>query len=360
MMKGLNLGQLASKLKFVADNRKDYVAAPNKITMQVDEAEGGRLRPVLELYGVDARFPILDLTHNQIGAFTKVPAQYYDRMLAADPGLLALNVNAWLREEAKNRDEAKKRMVRTLGGSARAFLSNSYQRIENDQIAEVALPILSEIPRVQIVSCEVTEKRMYIQAVSPTVQGEVKRGDVVQAGVIIQNSEVGCGAVSVTSMIWRLACLNGLKTQDRFRAYHVGRRLEDNEELWSDEAKQADDRAVLLKVRDMVRAAVDDKRFRAHVDRMREMTEIKVEGNPTDAVEVLCSKVGVSEDERGGILKALIEGADLSAWGLINAVTAQAHEAKNYDRAVEFEEAGGALLSMGKGDWAQVLSAGKK
>jgi hypothetical protein len=193
--------------------------------------------------------------------------------------------------------------------------------------------------------------------VSPRIQGEVKVGDVVQAGVLITNSEVGCGAVSVSPLIFRLRCLNGMVSNGGFRAYHVGRKVEDNEALWADDTKKADDRAVLLKVRDMVRAAVDQAAFNQRIEKMRNLTEIKVTGNPDKAIEVLANKLGVTETERGGILRSLIEGADLSAWGLLNAVTAQSHTAVNYDRAVEFEVAGGRMLDLNRKEWTEVLEA---
>jgi alkylated DNA nucleotide flippase Atl1 len=74
-------------------------------------------------------------------------------------------------------------------------------------------------------------------------------------------------------------------------------------------------------------------------------------------VEELAKTIGASEAETGGILRALIEGGDLSAWGVINAVTAQAHTAKDYDRSVDFENAGGQLLELPRSDWKRILEA---
>jgi hypothetical protein len=349
MLKGLTLQELAAKIEGNRAVKRDFIASTDALTMQVQSDR----TTVLEVPDRSGRieFPIMPLAHDQIGARTGIPAKYYDRMLTAAPGLLATNVNAWFRKDPE------KRMVRTLGGDARAFLSNRYQRIENEEIAEVALPILADIPDVQIVSSEVTDKRMYIQAVAPRVQGEVKRGDVVQAGVVISNSEVGCGAVRVSAMLWRLVCLNGMIAGDAFRAYHVGRQVEDNEALWADDTRKADDRAVLLKVRDMVRAATDTTRFRQRIEQMNGLTQIEVSGNPERAVEVLAQKIGATDEEKGGILAALIKGGDLSAWGLVNAVTNQAHRARNYDRAVDFETAGGQLVELPRSAWREVLEA---
>jgi hypothetical protein len=272
-------------------------------------------------------------------------------MLAEAPDLLAANVNAW------HRINPAKRMVRTLGGDMRAFLSNSYNRIENEEIAQVVFPILAELKGVNIVSCEVTDKRLYIHFVVPTIQGEVKVGDVVQAGGIIANSEVGCGAVSVSGLIWRLWCLNGAKTGETFRRNHVGREIDDTEALWADDTREAEDRSILLKVRDMVKAVVDETRFKANLAKMQGLAGAKVTGDPTKAVEVLAAKMGVADFEKDGILRSLIEGADLTAWGLLNAVTAQSHTAKSYDRAVELEAAGGSLIDLNANEWKKILEA---
>jgi hypothetical protein len=265
--------------------------------------------------------------------------------------LLADNVNHWLHANPE------KRMIRTLGGDTRAFLSNRYQRVENEQIAEVALPVLADLPGVQIVSSEVTDRRLYIQFVLSTLQGEVKVGDVVQAGGIIQNSEVGLGSISVSGLIWRLWCLNGAKTADAFRRNHVGRQVDEGELEWAEDTQRADDTTVLLKVRDMVRAVVDETRFRATLGRLQGLTVPKITGDPAKAVEVLAQKVNANETEKGSILRKLIEGGDLSAWGCINAVTALAHDARDYDRAVELEAAGGQLINIKDAEWTEVLKA---
>jgi len=49
----------------------------------------------------------------------------------------------------------------------------------------------------RIESCELTDTRMYIKVVNERIQTEVVPGDIVQAGILISNSEVGMGSVSV-------------------------------------------------------------------------------------------------------------------------------------------------------------------
>lgn len=365
MKTGLTLTELARKIEANQKTKHDFIAPTDRIEMQ---AVGGN---VVALSADDGRgsksLNILPLAHQQIAAYTGIPRDYYDRMLngrtgfdrnrtvkvieAPRPSLLASNVNTWFKANPR------RRMIRTLATGARAFLSDRYQRIENEEIAEAALPVLADLPGVQIVSSEVTDQRLYIHFVVPTIEGEVKVGDVVQAGGIISNSEVGLGSVSVSGLLWRLICLNGAKTTDAFRRNHVGRKIEDNDALWADDTRQADDKAVLLKVRDMVRAVVDETRFRVQLGKLQGLTEGKIEGDPTKAIEVLAKKVGATEAEKGGILRSLIEGGDLSRWGIMNAVTAQAHKATSYDRAVEFEAMGGHLIELPRNDWQEVLLA---
>jgi hypothetical protein len=351
MLKGLSLVELATKIEANRELKRDFIADSSKLAMEVQPAQANERANTVLVLPEHGQFPILPLAHDQIGLKTGIPAKYYDRMLAEAPGLLASNVNTWF-----GRDKDK-RMIRTIGGDARAFLSNRYNRIENEEIAEAALPVLRDLPNVSIVSSEVTDRRLYIHFVVPSVIGEVKVGDVVQAGGIITNSEVGLGSVSVSGLLWRLRCLNGMKTADTFRRHHVGRQIEDDAALWADDTRKADDRAVLLKVRDMVKAVVDETRFRAQIEKLRRLTEGEITGDPTKAIEVLARKVGATETEQGGILRALIQGGDLSRWGIVNAITAQAHTATSYDRAVEFEAMGGNVVELAKSDWQEILQA---
>ena len=89
--------------------------------------------------------------------------------------LLAYNANTWFKQENSQR------MLRTLDGSARAYLSNRYRRIANIDIAGVTLPILGGLPDIRFESGQITESRMYIKGVNPRLQAEVSPGDIVQA-----------------------------------------------------------------------------------------------------------------------------------------------------------------------------------
>lgn len=350
MQPGIAVDTLARKILADQTLKADYIADTSDL--RVDAAADGTVSLFLPNVG---NLPIRPLAHDQIGLLTAIPAKYYDRMLDNDPALLAANVNRWLPNAGGSR------MVRTLGGDARAVLSDRYHRIDNEDVAAVALPILRDTPGLKIVACEVTERRLYICATTDKVGGEVKVGDTVQAGVSITNSEVGLGAVNVRPLLYRLVCLNGMVLPDgKLSARHVGRRIGNDEDLnriFSDETRRADDNALLLKVRDVIKHALDAAVFEKRIEQMRELAGAKVTGNPQTSVELIAKEIGAAERERDAILRSFIEGGDVSAWGLVNAVTAQAHEAETFDRSFEFAQAGGKLLTLPPSEWRRVLEA---
>lgn len=298
---------------------------------------------------------ITEHAHTQIAARLEIPNKYYNRMRNEAPSLLAANVNKWFHSKPE------RRMVRTLDGNVRAFLSDRYRRLDNFDLASAALPILAEMGEgIEIVSSELTGSRMYIKAINRRLELEVKKGDVVQAGVCLTNSEVGLGSLKVEPLVYRLICTNGMIAQDyATKKYHVGRVADDGEayELYSDETLKADDKAFYLKVQDTVRAAVDVAKFGQIVNRMQAATEQKIEGSPVAAVEVLSEKFGYDNEEKSGILTHLIQGGDLSAYGLLNAITRTSQDLTDYDRATEFERDGSKILSLPATTWKAIALA---
>jgi hypothetical protein len=276
-------------------------------------------------------------------------------MRSEAPGLLSINVNEWFRREPE------RRMIRTLDGNARAMLTDRYQRIDNEHIAEVVLPVLAETPGIRIASAEITERKLYIKAVNERVRQDVKVGDPVEAGVLITNSEIGFGAVSIAPLVHRLVCMNGMVVADqKYRRNHVGRRADASEavyEMLSDETRRADDHAILLKVRDIVKAALDEARFAMTVGKMREAATGEKMQDPVRAIEELGKAMGLAETEKRGILHHLIEGGDLTKFGMLNAVTRAAQDVESYDRSTDLEAVGGRILDLNNAEWRELAMA---
>lgn len=295
------------------------------------------------------QFGVTPLARRQLAEKLGIPYAYFERMREQQPQLLDSNVNTWLQSEPD------RRMLRTLDGNVRAVLSDRYRRLDNYDLAESVLPILQQLPEVIFESVELTETKMYLKCVTPRLSFEVAPGDVVQAGVVISNSEVGQGTLSVQPLLFRLLCRNGLIAADRsLRKTHVGRSLATEDEgvvVYQDDTLKADDKAFFLKVRDVVQAAVSEATFRQTAHKLQKTLGIRLTGDPVKTVEVLAQRYMLNDDERSGVLRHLIEDGQLSGYGLVNAVTHYSQAVDNYDRATEFEALGGRLIELTAQEW---------
>ncbi len=365
MKQGLTLTEMAQELERQQDAKADYVAD----TRRMHFTTGGEPSPAgtsrIDLIGDGASDATSDLVvlphaHRQIADHLQIPWRYYERLrtTGALTSLLDENVNRLFHHEPK------RRMIRTLDGKARAFLSDGYRRLDNFDLATTILPIMQEIPEVRFESCDLTDTRMYIKALTPRVTGTVKVGEEVCAGVFVSNSEVGAGSLRVEPFVYTLSCTNGMVVPKSLgaaalRRVHVGRRVEADEtfRVFRDETLAADDRAFFLAVADVVRASVDEVRFRELLDAMRAAAESEPVRDVTGAIEHLAKTESLSDGEARGVLSHLAAGGDLSQWGVLSAVTRQAEDVESYDRATELEELGGKILAYTPREWRALAGA---
>jgi hypothetical protein len=350
---GRSLVELAQEVERQQGAKLDLVADTRDMRFMDDG------KHVSLVVGADQDFAVNDLAHEQMAVNLGIPMPYYRRMLAEEPGLLSANVNTWLW------NQPTRRMVRTLDGTARAILSDRYRRLDNFDMMTAVLPTLLESQQsdeLAIVSSQVTDRKLYLKATTPRLSGVVGVGDPVQAGIVISNSEVGQGAVSVMPLLFRLICLNGAIMQDMgMRLMHLGRRIavEQGEptEVFADETLRADDTALWLKLRDVVKAALTDERtFGKMLDSAREKAGVVVE-HPKGAVEVLAQRYTLTEGEQESVLTHLLTGGQLNLWGLANAVTRASQDAESYDRATDLEQLGGKVLTLPRDDWRLIAEA---
>ncbi|MBT9597764.1 MAG: DUF932 domain-containing protein [Vitreoscilla sp.] len=353
MRSGRSLVSLAQELERQLASKKDLVVPSSLLRHDTDDT--GDTRIVIEEGGVPARYGVTPLARRQLADKLKIPYAYFERMRGEQPVLLDRNVNTWLQSE----DD--RRMIRTLDGNVRAVLSDRYRRLDNFDLAESVLPILQQLPEARFESVELTDTRMYLKVITPRLKFEMAPGDVVQAGVVVSNSEVGQGTLSVQPLLYRLVCRNGLIASDRaLRKTHVGRALGSDDEailVFKDDTLRADDKAFFLKVRDVVQAAVSEATFRQTAQKLQKTLHIPLVGDPVGTVEVLAQRYTLNDTERSGVLRHLISEGDLSGYGLVNAVTHFSQEVEDYDRATEFEALGGKLIELPADEWRGLAQA---
>jgi hypothetical protein len=346
------LNDMAAELTRRMEAKADFIAPTQKLEALVD---GGLMMNGLAASNTPVLAPT-DHFRRQVSAHFKVPFEYSERIRAAHPELYARTLNTFFQREPANR------MVRTIDGKARAFLSDRYRPLDNHDLMEAILPALLDQPQIQIPSIDVSDNKFYLKAVFPKVQTEVRKGDVVQIGLVVSNSEVGAGSLSVVPMIYRLVCLNGMIMPDYgTKRTHIGRRNEADEnvqQFLTDQTRRLDDAAFFAKTRDTVRGLLSNLTLERIVQKMRDATEQPIPvANINEVVEVTAEKFGYNEKTKGGILAHLIEDGDFTRYGLMNALTRQSQDEEDYELATQLETDGGRIIELARTDWKRIAEA---
>ena len=280
-------------------------------------------------------YALNDTARAQLATRLEIPYRYAEKLRMEEPRLLDQNLNALLRRSNE------KRLIRTLGSQCRAVLSPSYRILDNYSFLGTVLPMLAQMPDAKLNEAYLTETHLHISLVFQSAQGYVKPGDPVRYGVMLANSEVGTGSLSVWSFIHRLVCSNGLVVTEAdgpsIRRVHIGKRMEDLTKLPSD-------REVWLEYGDVVRATADNKRLPPILHRLQIAAQTPVMDAPEDAVEKMAKKFQLTKDEGERVLSRYTAGNDLSTWGLVNAITEAAKDAESVQRRVEMQTIGGRML----------------
>ena len=361
MQTGRTIESLATEVLAQRHDAQDFITPSAATTMIAEPRDNGIQGDLSQRFSLDlpgkGKVGITRLAHEQLAVYSGIPLKYVDRMAERAPDLLATNVNRWLRETNTPR------LARVLRGNLRAWLSDGYRPIDNVRLLEALIPALQHVGG-EVFSSEITERRLYVQIRSPRLEGEVKVGDVVQGGLAVRNSEVGCGSLSVEFLLYRLACKNGAVMERVMRRAHIGRKVTFGDgvdeglavEHVSDETRQLEDATFFSKVTDLVTSTMTQERFRGVLQTAQRAAGLQIEAAPDKVVSAVAREVKMTQDEGGELLRHLIKGGDLTAWGYANAVTHIAHEAKSYDRAVELETAGGRLMGMAAPQWKRLLA----
>src|SRR5262245_21165397 len=356
MKSDMNLQQLAAEIMRRAEKKSDMIVDTRQLRYEPKNDSLAIVHPAQSVATPDsgAVYKLNDHAHGQLAEHAGIPAAYYRRMREEAPELLGANIRQWFDKYPA------RRMVRTLDGTARAFLSDKYSRMDDDAFASVVLPAVHDVPGAEVVSCGMTGLRTTIKFKSERRTRAVKVGDEVQFGVAYSNSEVGSGRLSGSLFCYRLRCLNGMVIEEEaFNSTHVGKRQGttiDLGEVFKLDTIKADGEATILKLRDFTREILSDRFIDAQVQKMRGLTEVTV-ADPVKAVQVLAKQQSFAEATTNAVLKHLVAGGDLSMWGLANAVTRTAEDQAGYDEATKLEALGGRMLRLPPAEFRQLAQA---
>lgn len=346
MKTGKTLSELAIEIERQKETKKDFRAPAQMLKLS------SGIRSVMDLSDGEP-MEVNEIAHGQIAEKVGIPRKYYDKMRSEAPALLDENVNHWFSE---NNDQL---LVRTLDNNVRAVLSSRYRPMDNSDFAEAALPVLQELD-LMVVSCEITDRHLLIKAVDRSMERDIPTGAKMGTGntifntlspaITLRNSEVGCGSLAALTSVLTQQCTNiSTFAEKSVRKYHVGSRHEATDgitELLSDKTRLLTDAATWSQIADVIRGAFDRARFDALCDTIEGSTQNKIEGDIIKVVELTSKKFGFVEDERNSVLQHLIQGGDLTQYGLSNAITRTAEDLEDYGRSTDFERLGGQIIEL--------------
>lgn len=354
MKEDLTLEELAQELVQQSEVKQDYLVDSSRMLMEACGA--APVLRVLDDFGEDCMEP-LEFTataHKQLSSYLRIPAGYYDRMLEEAPELLTTNVNRWLR------GTSEVKLLRTLDGSVRALLSNRYWCVDHLDVLRVIVPTLGSMPDATIQSCRLTDTRMYIKVTSKRLREDVVPGDAVQYGIVITNSEVGKGAISIQPYLYRLVCTNGMVSGEHLgtgsRRIHKGgvKKLFGPLRNYCPPPLEPQEKFA-EQLRSTLENAMEEARFSEMLEQLRRAVGMPIEAEDLDTLlKEVGTLYGIREAEQAGVRTHLLADRDMTLYGLANAVTRFAQDVDSYDRAAQLEAAGYALVTMTPRKWNHI------
>ena len=393
MKNGMSLEALLTEVVRQNETKRDFIASTKESIRMVQQE--GQLWIVLLKEGSSEleRFQIAETAQRQIAGRLGIPWAYYARLLNDHPDLVMTQVNALFEREPETR------LMRTLDGKVRAFLSNRYRRLDNAEILEKVLPpmVKGEIATT-LMSSNVGENKMHMKILftddslaidlGATPNGQKSNGwlgqnadvdaqhrviarrdagrDIVRPGVRISNSETGHGGLNVEGFLFRSYCLNGVvwggESAFTFSRNHVGGKLMEGDdfEIFSDETRRKQDEVILSEVADAFTTMVNPERVRVIGERLRAVKNGEKVGDAFAAVDTAARELDVREGEKQSILTTFLKDGDFSQWGMVNAVTELANsDDVSYERACELENIGAQILQFNQAQWHKIATAEK-
>jgi hypothetical protein len=364
------LYHLMQRVQDDAARQADFVAPTRELQLRTQVTDGETNRPHIVMErskGVPTKILATnDVAFQQIATKADIDIRTARRLRDDYPQHLDGLINdIWQKED-------KGVMVRTYEeykdssrGLARAFVSDAFKTFDNVHFLKASLPQLMESDaRWRVVNGTVTEKKLYLRLRSEAHQGEAAVGDAMALGLLCSNSETGHGSVNVQQLIWTLACLNGMQTQKKMRSTHVqSSRGEDAWGLLTDEAKNADNAALALKLRDVVGSFASRESFDEVLEQMRSAHLDTVSGGAQDTVSALTGVLKLPKAAESKILDGLMDTIRQSGYDngqvtratLVNSVTAVANrqDTKEDDRQ-DWMRLGAKVLDLPRAAWKQV------
>ncbi len=295
-----------------------------------------------------------------------IPTAYLRRLRAEHLNLYDANVNGWL-----ERQPDRQLLVRTLRGPdtgqdgiARAVLSGRYRFVDN---LDVLLAVLDGIRTagadVQVLKCDLTERRMYVQIASQSVAARAEtllngyvspftgaRGadnPTVFAGFVLANSETGHGSFSIAPRLVAQVCSNGYTiTKDAMREVHLGGQLGEGVIHWSADTQRAAVDLIAKQATDATATFLTTDYLTRNLGVLEARSGTRIE-DARGTIRYLSSQLRFTEDQQNSILDHYLGAGQRTAGGILQAVTSAAQLQDDADAAYDMERLALRAMALG-------------
>lgn len=310
-----------------------------------------------------------------------IPIKYLRTLRDERPDLYDANVNGWLHGKSILRSngpeviapaDSRRFLFRGFAGSdgelgyGRALLSDTFAPVDHlDVLTAVLSGIRNAGVDVKIGKCDLTERRMFVQVHAPEISvaaPELLKGyrspftgnsgadnPLVFAGLVIENSETGNGATSIKPVITVQVCTNGMTiTKDAMRSVHLGGKLPEGVIRWSADTQSKSLSVVTAKARDAVATFLSTDYVARTVAELERTSGIEV-ANADKVIELVSKKLAYTDAQRAGVLDHFIKGGQLTAGGVLQAVTSFCQTIDDADAAYAMQDTGIAAMEYAAG-----------
>jgi hypothetical protein len=241
-------------------------------------------------------------------------------------------------------------LVRTVGDEVRGILSDSYRRLNSEQIITSFVNAAYE-QGAQLADACITDTKVYAEAIipQPIIIPTSKNGDVyLFAGARFSTSDFGDGAVDMRAFLLNGVCLNGMVRESVMKQVHLGSRLPDNL-LLSQRTYELDTQATVSAVTDLTKGlfSVDTIRRKALEIQAASSEEVDMQAE----LRNMFRKGSLLKTESEGIEKLLMNNrvddgiqGESTLWKLTQGITAYARDLEPV-RSRELAELSGELMN---------------
>lgn len=329
----------------------------------------------------------------QLAERVGMPVRYLRKLVAERTDIADANINGWLRGKSFRRGDELEvihpadernfllRLFRphdeTSDGLVRALLSDQFGIVDHlDVMAATMSGIQQAGAEVKFHSCNLNDSRMSVQVYSPQVAAlapkflegyrnpfvnpklEAERqavqkwrevaaregmdyaaGEepVIYAGFEFGNSETGNGKTYLRPKMLVRACKNGL-TLPLFEIsrIHLGARLEVGAVRWSADTQRKALELITSQAKDAVAEWLSPEFLTERVNELEVLAGAELL-EPAKAIEVVAKEMLFSEAERDGIFAHFLQGRQMTAAGVVNAITSYSQTVGDFERADELD-----------------------